>query len=632
MNDKSIKNESRLSEIIEEAHEGCVLFSIDKDTYTSKLVQMNKAMRELIHADGDISHLKVLDVFGIDTKTYEEWIELLIDKRRNNEYCRILSMTGGYKRYITSFGLYEYEDGWLLNCTVNNKTDSDIIFGDIYSRYDLIINRLHAAIVFTNSELKIVEWSQGATELFGYRRDEAIGEKIIDLLVEEDLKVEIEEVADNIRNNNAYHTNNNITKSGNTITCEWYNNPVFDDEGVLIGIISLARDVSELKEIEQNLNDFDSVIRRDKTAVLLTDSKGFIEYANDAYSEMTGYSTEEVIGCRPSIVNSGSQPKEFFADLWKTISSDHIWEGNIRNQRKDGSYYIADTRIIPIKKNNGKIHRYACTQKDITKDLERNNYINDLSKTLENQERLSMIGQMAAGIIHEINNPLSFIDINVHALKDMIDEISESVEDKDMISELYELIDDLKDGINGIKEIASGLKRFTYKSQSSELENISLNEEINTVITISKNEYKYYADISFDQGEIDDIKADSGKIKQVILNLIINAVHAIRDNESEYGKIHIVTYQDDEYVTVEINDNGTGIPEEVRDKIFNSFFTTKKEGKGTGLGLSLSKKIIEQEHKGIIYFETEMGIGTTFYIKLRRDFDGMIEEGKEDEE
>lgn len=490
-----------------------------------------------------------------------------------------------------------------------------------YNRYDLIFDEVGVAIIIVNNDLEIIEWNKGAERTFGYNKKEVMKKDLIQLLVKPDISNEIGQIAEKtLQKENTTGVNENITKNGEVVLCEWENSPIFSDIGEVVGIMSIVKDITVDNIIREELNLVSTVVKQDPSAIIVTDLDGTIEFVNNSFLELTQYTMVEIIGQKPSILSSGEQSQEFYKTLWNTIVTGNTWNGEFRNVRKDNSTYIADTTIFPIKNNKGDITKFAGIQKDISEEVDKDYYLKEISNTLENQERLSLVGQMAAGIMHEINNPLSFIDINVHALKDMLNEIKPDCSNDEIMEELLELASDLKDGIDNIKSIAAGLKRYTYKSQSNEFEMISLNDEIDTIITVSKNEYKYYADIRFQKDEVVEIYGDSGKIRQVLLNLIINAVHAIRGAEkSEFGIINIRTFGDENNVYCTIEDNGSGIKVENYDKIFKIFFTTKGEGKGTGLGLSLSKKIIEEEHKGQIYFDSKVGEGTVFTLKFPRN-------------
>ncbi len=260
-------------------------------------------------------------------------------------------------------------------------------------------------------------------------------------------------------------------------------------------------------------------------------------------------------------------------------------------------------------------------------------------------QKLTAIGQLAAGIAHEINTPMQFISDSIYFIKDSfkdfleytnkLDDIiqkpehfnNEKIEEIKQIykkidiefikKEVPEAIDRIIEGSKRVTNIVQAMKTFSYKGPKEKKLN-DINKAISNTLIITKNEYKYVAEVETNFGDIPSVLCNIDEINQVLLNLIINAAHSIEEvykNTGKKGKIIIDTYKEDKFVVIKIKDTGTGIPEKYKDRIFEPFFTTKESGKGTGQGLAISKKIIE-EHSGIINFETEEGKGTTFYIKL----------------
>ncbi|BCZ45081.1 hypothetical protein psyc5s11_11480 [Clostridium gelidum] len=263
------------------------------------------------------------------------------------------------------------------------------------------------------------------------------------------------------------------------------------------------------------------------------------------------------------------------------------------------------------------------------------------------QEKMAGIGQLSAGIAHEINNPLGFVKSNIYTLKGYKDKIKKLLElyfrieedlensdknlyetnfseiieykNKNKIKFIFDDIDDIisesKDGINRIENIVKSLLGFARKASSSEFNEYDINSNIKSTITIAYNEIKYYAKVEENLEEVPTIRALEGEINQVLLNMLVNAAHAIKSKGIQ-GTIRIHTYYENDYVKCEISDNGAGISEENVNNIFNPFFTTKPVGVGTGLGLSISHDIIVNKHSGSIEVNSKLGEGTTFIISL----------------
>jgi signal transduction histidine kinase len=283
------------------------------------------------------------------------------------------------------------------------------------------------------------------------------------------------------------------------------------------------------------------------------------------------------------------------------------------------------------------------------KVLERTRQLRDAQLRLFLQERMVSIGQLAAGIAHELNNPIGFIFNNFNALKENMDVVKEvlaahktlidqaeslpllseqvqtikALEDSfklDLILEdLALLFDDSREGFSRVTAIINSMRDFSRTDRVGELEEFNVNRGIETTLVIARNEYKYVCDVETDLGDLPDIPCIPNQINQVFLNIIVNAAHAIASqNRSGKGTIKIVTSADATTVSCRISDDGPGIPEEISNRIFDPFFTTKAPGKGTGLGLSISYDIVVNKHKGDITVESRVGQGTSFFIRLPR--------------
>jgi signal transduction histidine kinase len=256
-------------------------------------------------------------------------------------------------------------------------------------------------------------------------------------------------------------------------------------------------------------------------------------------------------------------------------------------------------------------------------------------------EKMASVGQLAAGVAHEINNPIGFVSSNLSTLKDYVslysllkheasnvvsageDQKDDAIyrlntflesKDFDFINEdIGELVDESSEGLNRVSEIVSGLKLFS-RVDSDDRQLFDINACLKTTLNMVKNELKYDCDIETDFGKLPKTLINVGQLNQVFTNLLINAGHAIKASQN-FGKLRLATKSDASHIYIEIEDNGTGMSEETLHKIFNPFFTTKPEGSGTGLGLSISFGIIE-DHGGSLSAKSKLGEGSTFQITL----------------
>ncbi len=269
-------------------------------------------------------------------------------------------------------------------------------------------------------------------------------------------------------------------------------------------------------------------------------------------------------------------------------------------------------------------------------EVNKQNKIDILQSQLLQSEKMAALGQLAAGVAHEINNPIGFVSSNINLVAKYIDRIENELVDLeksfesegsglallsyktwqansklgDFLKDLSDVTIESGDGLNRIKEIVKDLKEFTHIG-SQEFESTDINSVLRSSVNLLKNEIKYKAEVNFQLGEIDRIDCLSSQINQVFVNIIVNACQAI----IEFGEIGIRTEQTSEFVIVTIQDSGTGIEPDKLDSIFEPFYTTKPVGKGTGIGLAITKSIIERHH-GEISVKSTMGEGTTFKVSL----------------
>ena len=365
-----------------------------------------------------------------------------------------------------------------------------------------------------------------------------------------------------------------------------------------------------LKKLNLDISEFEELLF-DHSIVGITDEEGTIIYANKNFCKISKYSADELIGNNHRMIKSEEHPPEFFEDMWDTITAGKVWEGEVKNKAKDGSYYWVNTVIIPITDDKG-IKNYVAIRNDVTKEkeiqerllsmedelLKQNvtllSEVEKKSADLVKSERLATIGTMASRVAHDLKNPLTII----HTYADMLTpEILAKLDPQDR-EKWFRLQTSVLD-MNRIIEDVLDFARTTEikKKKTSFL----------SILRLAMNHVKttYGLTINLPDEDI-SIKCDARKMEGVMSNLLNNAVDAADGD----GEVDVEMSSDSKNLTIKVKDSGPGIPENDFDKIFEPMYTTKSTG--TGLGLVICKSIVEQ-HGGTISVSNKP---TTFTITL----------------
>ena len=397
-------------------------------------------------------------------------------------------------------------------------------------------------------------------------------------------------------------------------------------------------------------------------AVYLLDEDYQIIFANTKAIELLGLTNDAEL-----FANSFEDllPIDFFQAIKEGLvsivaknSPPSLIEGTLMRSDSTSAYVEAFVTKIACKEELFLIMFRDITERKKIEEKLRKSYM-ELEGTLKklqntqgqliHQEKLAGIGQLAAGIAHEINNPLGFLLSNLNTLEKYFSRYKEillsyqEVRTRHQAKELIELdfsfreIEELEnrynlafinddlgeifvetnEGIDRVGKIVKGLRLFSRVDSLNGYGDYDLNEGINNTLVVTRNELKYYANIELQLNPLPTIQAMGGSINQVLLNLLINAVYAIRAKGlSELGLIKIKTSNEHGFLYCSIEDNGIGIEEKHLRQIFDPFFTTKPPGEGTGLGLSIAYEIITNKHHGELTVESEKGVGTKFTIKI----------------
>lgn len=408
------------------------------------------------------------------------------------------------------------------------------------------------------------------------------------------------------------------------------------------GYITTVTDITNVKETELEHKLLRTAIDQAAEAIVITETSGTIIYVNPAFERITGYSVEEAIGKNPNILKSGEHDEAFYKDMWDTINQGKTWNGHFINLAKDGRRYTQEATIDPVRNEEGEIVSFVCVARDISKQLM-------VEAQLRQAQKLESIGELAAGIAHEINTPTQYVTTNIKFLSDSFTELINSLKQISSIRQtitqnnptgtindtMAKLIDDSEiafleedipsaikeseEGLNRISEIVKSVKQLAHPGETQK-SYYSLNEIINDAVTVSANEWKYVATIKKSlQKDLPKISCLKGEMGQVLLNLIINSAHAIESKNvatKEKGIITLRSYLSDEQAVIEITDTGCGMSPKVTERAFDPFFTTKQVGKGTGQGLAIAHNVIVNIHSGHISIESVEDEGTTITVKL----------------
>ncbi|HEX4386105.1 MAG TPA: ATP-binding protein [Myxococcales bacterium] len=249
---------------------------------------------------------------------------------------------------------------------------------------------------------------------------------------------------------------------------------------------------------------------------------------------------------------------------------------------------------------------------------------------LRQAQKLESVGRLAAGVAHEINTPVQFVGDSLQFLQETSSDLLTAVEKQQagvscgdldlpyLVTSVPKAFDRCRDGLERVASIVRAMKDFAHPD-AKEMQPVDLNRAIESTLTIARNEYKYAAELTTDFGDLPHVMAHAGDFNQAVLNIVINAAHAVSDvvkGSGELGRITVRTRRENDWVVVSVADTGAGIPEEIRDRIFDPFFTTKEVGRGTGQGLAIARAVVVEKHKGELTMTTEPGKGTTFFIRL----------------
>ncbi|MEG3850931.1 PAS domain S-box protein [Microcoleus sp. herbarium19] len=438
--------------------------------------------------------------------------------------------------------------------------------------------------------------------------------------------------------------------------------------------LATLRDVTDRKRAEEMLWLYDRAMAATSTGVTIADAtkpEYPIIYCNPAFESMTGYRREEILGQNSRFLQGSDTDSEALEIIRQALKTNSECQVILKNYRKDGTAFWNALSVSPVRDRTGKLTHFIGVQRDITdrkqaeealqnSEAQSRKQAAQLAAALEElkathsqliqSEKMSSLGLLIAGVAHEINNPVSFIHGNLTYLKDYtqdllhllelyqqhypnpVAEIQQEIENNDLdflAEDLPKIMSSMSIGVERICQIVQSLRNFS-RHDDSQMKPVNLHEGIDSTLLILNHRLKGNGEmppilIVKQYGDLPPVECFAGPINQVFMNILSNAIDAIDDGNSRRtfqeisdnpSLIAICTKVVGNFVEIKIADSGPGITEEVKQRIFDTFFTTKPVGKGTGMGLSISYQIIVEKHKGQLYCTSEAGKGTEFTIEM----------------
>lgn len=420
---------------------------------------------------------------------------------------------------------------------------------------------------------------------------------------------------------------------------------------LLICVTNITERVLRTAEMKKHQRLFKLITEHSTDLIAIVDSSGKRLYTSPSYERTLGWNQEELEAGPPLALVHPDDRSSVKQAL------DHVFRRGkglplvYRMITKEGSYLTFDSHTSLVRDPQGNENAVLFSARDITSKVQAELDRDRMELQLRSAQKLEAIGQLAAGIAHEINTPIQYVGDNTRFLGDSFRDLSNLLiehrkllegldpstipahlgstrktllEDKVfgyLTEEIPRAAEETLEGVSRVANIVKALKEFSYP-MGDEPVMMDVNHCIETTATVARNEWKYSAELSMELApDLPLVPGFPGEFNQVILNLIVNGVHAIEDaqqnRDGEKGVISIKTWNDENSVFVAVKDSGNGIPVEIWNRIFDPFFTTKGVGKGTGQGLAIAHVVMEK-HRGRISFDSALGSGTTFFLQIPR--------------
>jgi two-component system, cell cycle sensor histidine kinase and response regulator CckA len=393
-----------------------------------------------------------------------------------------------------------------------------------------------------------------------------------------------------------------VHRDGSLVWVEQRSHLVTDPSGARI-MQGVARDITARKQGEDSTRMLATAVEASGDAVLICDADGVIRYVNPAFTHMSGYSAEESVGQTPRMLKSGRQSQRFYAELWATVSAGRPFKGEFVNRRKDGSLYTQQATITPVMDDGGELHSIVAVARDVT--VERR-----LEEQLRRSQMHELIGRMASGTAHDFKNFLAVIELNADVAKTAL----EAGRTADLADPLHEIRGAARRGADLVRRLLA----LGRNPDALPVEPGDLARTIETMRAALRTVVPAAIDLSLDiEPGLPPVMMSASAVEQIVLNLVSNASQALAGS----GQIHVRVHCDGRQngsrnqapVQLSVSDDGPGIPDELLERVFEPFFTTRGPDGGSGLGLPMVRALTEQQGASL-RVTTQPGQGTCMTV------------------
>jgi PAS domain S-box-containing protein len=523
-------------------------------------------------------------------------------------FCRILAHWTEY--LLTQDAIYQ------------ESADAYIEMNHMKSMYESAFNENPAALVMANPDRKIVSVNKSFEKLFGYTPEEVIGKSTQMLYAKESDYTEKTSArfSPNAQKDTNPYDIYYRKKDGDTFASTTVGTIVEDEHGKHFGYLGIIRDITEEKRARAELEEANNLLNKYKktldefSMVSITDATGMIIYVNEKFNKTCGYSTRELLGQKLYFNLEDDYKHSLVKEAWRVLNKGLVWNSELVFKTIDDKLYWTETTIVPLEGPDGKIENYMCVQLDITKRRLLMEEVERERATAVQASKMSTLGQMAGGVAHEINNPLTIVEGYIEQLQKHLKKNSKS-NDKDQ-QKLNHITDRISNSVDRIASIVKGLRNFARDGSKDDFEVTSIQKIVKDTIPFCQERFRNHGvELGSDLPEHEVyVEGRYIQLSQVLLNLLSNAFDAIKKTKEPW--VNIICREVGDHIELRVMDSGNGIKKEIVSQLMDPFFTTKEIGVGTGLGLSISKGIVEN-HTGKLYYDENCS-HTCFVIELPR--------------